>query len=510
MVNALPVSRVLLLCASFLAPQEVRAEWLAEWEAELWHVRRAGNGHAGRKQPSSREPEGKPYAAVRRRRLAIAFCLGAFPDALWLRRNGRRQAPHFIFYAGSAPRCGLGLVIVAAASMLLCCCLPGARKSLLPLPYRDAASLAIISSGGYSASQLPGVRLSDYQSWRTNGGSVFQEVAFYRPAAASVRIADRPETLTIARASQNLFALLNLPSAGSGDLHTSRLMLSYQAWQRLFPGGSDVTGRVVEIAGQPVSIAGVLPQNFWRLPGRMDGWMLEREQGLDALPPNSKGFVLARLRISPLAGGSDGWRSIIVTRSGGEIDRFTCLSLARQSRQPFSIFLFTLFLACVALPATTPLPLGDYPEHGVRLPRSIRARRWIFLAAKFALVAPTVFFCSADLAYGVSAPGSPASFYIQFASSFIGLLFAFRWTLRDQRKRCPVCLRLLSNPARVGQASRNFLAWNGTELICAKGHGLLHIPELTTSWCGAQRWLYLDASWRGLFSDGYVPAGGAI
>jgi len=43
-------------------------------------------------------------------------------------------------------------------------------------------------------------------------------------------------------------------------------------------------------------------------------------------------------------------------------------------------------------------------------------------------------------------------------------------------------------------ASRNFLAWNGTELICANGHGLLHLPALPTCWFPTQRWIHLDAS----------------
>ena len=43
------------------------------------------------------------------------------------------------------------------------------------------------------------------------------------------------------------------------------------------------------------------------------------------------------------------------------------------------------------------------------------------------------------------------------------------------------------------------LAWHGTELICAGGHGLLHVPELPTSWFATQRWLYLDTSWNSLF-----------
>lgn len=54
-------------------------------------------------------------------------------------------------------------------------------------------------------------------------------------------------------------------------------------------------------------------------------------------------------------------------------------------------------------------------------------------------------------------------------------------------------------PARVGEPSRHFLTWNGTELICAGGHGLLHVPELPTSWFSKPRWLHLDASWNSIF-----------
>jgi hypothetical protein len=78
-------------------------------------------------------------------------------------------------------------------------------------------------------------------------------------------------------------------------------------------------------------------------------------------------------------------------------------------------------------------------------------------------------------------------------------LFGLRWILLDQRNRCPVCLRRVTHPARVGLTGRTFLAWNGTELICTGGHTLLHVPAMPTSWFSTQRWLYLDSSWKSLF-----------
>jgi hypothetical protein len=140
----------------------------------------------------------------------------------------------------------------------------------------------------------------------------------------------------------------------------------------------------------------------------------------------------------------------------------------------------------------------------------VRGRRWFFLWSKFVLLLPLVYLASIDAAYGAYPVSSTNAQYIQLTTSFFGFLFGFRWILQDQRKRCPVCLRVLSNPARVGLASRNFLAWNGTELICAGGHGLLHIPEIPTSWFGTQRWLYLDPSWGSLFSDACIPSTGFV
>jgi hypothetical protein len=80
-----------------------------------------------------------------------------------------------------------------------------------------------------------------------------------------------------------------------------------------------------------------------------------------------------------------------------------------------------------------------------------------------------------------------------------GCVFACRWAFNDQRRRCPVCLRLLTSPVWVGDRSRYFLEWNCTELLCPRGHGLLYVPESPTSWFATQRWLSLDPSWGGLF-----------
>lgn len=82
----------------------------------------------------------------------------------------------------------------------------------------------------------------------------------------------------------------------------------------------------------------------------------------------------------------------------------------------------------------------------------------------------------------------------------VGYSILLCWILRDQRRRCPVCVRFLSHQASVGKSSRIFLDWSVTEWMCSRGHGLLHVPGTPTSWFGTQLWLAIDRSWSGLFT----------
>jgi hypothetical protein len=502
LLRSFPVSLFILRCASRLAPGRERAEWLAEWEAELWHV-----WHS-----YSRKSRG----CFRGGQEVTDFCLGAFRDAFWLRWNNPRSIPRRFLRIGSASRCSLSLAMWTSISLLICLYLPGASRAIWPLHYRDADGLVMISSGGYSGTQSPTIRFEDYQAWKTSTRHLFTGVAFYQPILKRVHIAGyRGAELSVGRASDNLFKLLNLsiPPVGanpSNGPYAARVFLSQAAWHENFAGDPHIIGSVAEIAGRRVLIAGVVSQDSWQLPGRVDAWLLEDERHLAMLPLKSRGFVLAHLRTAGSLPRMEGWQYMTVRSEDGGNDRFDCISLAQRARLPFSIFLFTFIVALMALPATTPLPLGEYPRHRGRTPWAGRARRWIFLWSKFVLIVPLVYLTSVDAAYGAHVQSATTAQYIQLALSFFGFLFGFRWILQDQRKRCPVCLRVLSNPARVGQASRNFLAWNGTELICAGGHGLLHIPELPTSWFSTQRWLYLDASWGSLFSDACVPSAGLV
>ena len=482
--------------ASLLVPGRQRREWWREWRSELWHVRHACTPLRGVSWNAERE--------------VAKFCLGAFQDSLCLRGlPGQRRIPHATTL-GSAAQCILWLVGLVATSYGVAQPLPGAALAHQYAHYRDARNLMLIRDARYTDVSVPTISAEQYQAWKRRRQDVFDGFAFYRLTQQPVSRASRTQANgRIAVASSNLFELLGLPIrfavAGGqtpGDL--PRLILTDEAWKREFGGDPHIAGRTVQLGLHTAVVGGVAPPGFWRLPGKVDGWLLVPNADI----AGQMGFVVAHVKPSAEhTRFGENWEMAASTPDGTMGD-FACASLTERTRGPNDLFLFAVFLACLALPATTSLPLGEYRVTSQKLSWSTRLHRWGFLGCKIALLLPIVYFVSLDLAHLRTTLDPLSSEYIQLASSFSICLFGLRWVLRDQRQRCPVCLKRLTHPARVGQPSRNFLAWNGTELICVAGHGLLHIPEIQTSWFDSQRWLYLDPSWDVLFADpGLVSAG---
>lgn len=484
-----------LRSASLLVPAHQRAEWWMEWRSELWHVRQ-----------SCTPEQGISWAAERE---VAAFCFGAFQDALCLRAHfGQRRIPHATT-TGSATQCLLLLASMVALGFVSALLLPGVSAILHQPRYRDAQNLMLIHDAHYSAESVPTISADQFRSWKKRRQEIFDGFAFYQVRKESVSSASHSQTsLSIAHASSNLFGLLGQPMwFASTDATTHsvlpRLILSDAAWKKEFGGDPHISGRLVQVGSNTAVVSGVVPEGYWRLPGKVDAWLLQPDAELAS---DGTGFVVAHLTLSTIhARWGASWH-MSAPKPDGSVDDFSCVSLTERTRGPGDIFLFTIFLAALALPATTSLPLGEYRLPSRRLSWSTRLRRWTFLASKLALLLPIVYLVSLDLAHLRAAIDPISSEYIQLVSSFSICLFGLRWALRDQRQRCPVCLRKLTNPARVGQPSRSFLAWNGTELICIGGHGLLHVPEMPTSWFNTQRWLYLDPSWDVLFAESGLAA----
>jgi hypothetical protein len=484
----------LLRLACLFVPAQQRVDWWREWHAELWHVRQ------------SCAPVG--CASWRGEREVTAFCLGAFQDALCLKRHCREKIRPFANFNGSPAQCVLFLGAVLAASYSIALLLPGVRAERSLLQHPVSRSLVLIRDAAVSDDSAATISLAHYKTWTREKQPFFDGFAFYRVTQELVGWtsastgSQQVAAWGVAQASSNLLALMRQPvqfrqpeSEGSGGI--PGVILSEGLWKREFAASPHVAGRIVRLGEQNARIAGVAPDGAWGLPGKVDAWLLQPES---AITPDRAGYVVAHLTA---LGEDEMWRPrvpITVFNANQSEDDLLGISLDEGMPQPWGVYLFTVILAFLALPATTSVSLGEYSVCSQRPSWWKTFSRWFFFGAKIGLLLPIVYFISLDLAYGPTKLDPACAVYIQLISSFSMCLFGLGWVLRDQRQRCPVCLRRVAHPAQVGQASHTFLAWNGTELMCMGGHTLLHVPGLPTSWFSTQRWLYLDTSWEFLFA----------
>lgn len=474
--------------ASLLTPGEQRTEWLREWRSELWHAR-----------DSSRIDDQITWTGEK---TMLRFCGGAAQDAWALRKlaaENRRPQPAF---RGSAAACLLALCALFAVSYVLSQILPGVRAESHPSLYRVNPNLIMIQDALASNDALATISFEKYKVWKGRPQHYFDGFAFYRLAKENViNRAGATERWKVAHGSLNLFWMLGLPtvlSAVSEDAmgRTPGVILSDELWRKDFGADRQIAGRTVRIGRSEAQVIGVAPVGVWRLPGNVDAWLLESDAANRGV-----GYVIAHLSAAGRAAMSSDRVEIVSLNSDEESEELCGISFAARTKGPWGLYQFAVFLAFLALPAITSVSLGESQFCSYRPSWTNRVFRWMFLGAKIALVLPTVYLASLDLAYWHTTTYSLSAQYVQLISAFTMGLFGLRWIILDQRNRCPVCLRRVTHPAQVGLASRTFLAWNGTELICTGGHTLLHVPALPTSWFSTPRWLYLDTSWRSLFVE---------
>lgn len=464
---------LVLRTAALLVPRSLRQQWLEEWNTELWYVRQ----HA-------------PYRAT-------TFCLGALADGIWVRRNVPPvpgSLPHLLV---SPMRCLLALAAIAISVWALALRLPGSREHLVRSPYRNARDLVTISSPNQFTDPVRTVTVGQYELLKRTTTNRFSSLAWYRPMRAMVKsTSDRMTEWRVAQTSRTLLELLGVTPVSSRNPALPTLLLHEAAWSRYFSRDPGIVGRIVEIDGRKALVAGLLAEEHWRLPGEFDAWLIEEERLITAQSPESAAFVLGRVKPTSVKGRpSKQWRMFVADEKTGDKLWFECRSL--DKRPPMYVHLMIAALALLILPVSVPAGSGRYPSTSCTPRTTLVLRWWLFLVAKLSLVCMISFFGVLVLACILNAPIQPHGW-------LVGHILVLRWGLVDQRKRCPVCLRTLTFPMRVGSLAQIFLAWHGTELTCAKGHGLLHVPEISTSY-SADRWLHLDSSWAALFKPMSEP-----
>ena len=171
----------------------------------------------------------------------------------------------------------------------------GIAKRLLfePLPYRAEEEIAVFWFGGaWTESELAYLRpeMND-----------FTAVAAARPADATLDVDGEPTRLVHGwSASSELFSVLGVsPVLGPGFRPGDDVLgaepvavLSQSLWREL--GASPaIVGQRIEFAGEPHTIAGVMPEGFWFPDPTVDVWFAEQ---IDPQEQNGNYTLIGRMR----------------------------------------------------------------------------------------------------------------------------------------------------------------------------------------------------------------------
>src|SRR5687767_11995694 len=151
-----------------------------------------------------------------------------------------------------------------------------------PLPYTDADRLVMIWDDDVS---LPGFQKffttpADWREWRRHN-TVFTDIAATEPGQVSLSGEGEPEELAGRKVTGNFWSVLGVHAlvgrlfTEDEDLRGARVaILSYGLWQRRFGGSADVVGRKILLNDTPYEVIGIMPREFYFLPGRdIDIWM---------------------------------------------------------------------------------------------------------------------------------------------------------------------------------------------------------------------------------------------
>jgi len=276
----------LVRLAAWIVPADRRVEWTAEWEGELHHSWRT----------AARAGAHGPLARAR----LHARCLGALPDALWLRRHHHGASDMFgldLNYAVRSllrrPAFGTIVVLTLALGIGATTAIFSVVNGVLlrPLPLPEPERLVRLSG-----------EPTDGDREKVGTNSSYLDFVDIRAASTSftglAAVRSWPVTLTggggeplrlrATYATSDLWPMLRAtPVLGRALLASDEradapavTVLSHALWQNQFGGDPAVLGKTLTLDGEPVTVVGVMrpglrltsDTQLWRpaVPGRME------------------------------------------------------------------------------------------------------------------------------------------------------------------------------------------------------------------------------------------------
>ncbi|HEY6274536.1 MAG TPA: ABC transporter permease [Terriglobales bacterium] len=503
---------MVLRAAKWLVPKGQRQDWYREWYAEVWHWAHF-LAESGRLDPGSK--------------LDLArHCWGAFADAAWHRFDQARILRTMDQVPRSARFCLGSLFSLFVLALLLSGFAPTIRSGLRKLPYDHAERVALLHFDGYFAHYHDGTLFKSATDWSRRSRTA-SAIAAYSIQPVSVSLRGEFFDVLSTRVSPGFFELLGSQAARGRLLRTADqhdcggcIVLSHQFWKMRFHADPDIVGKSIVLGGQEKivdkktvvvggtasKIVGILPENFQFLSPEASIWTLPSSDPRASNLADQTGAVL-RLK-----------SGVTVAEAGDEFGQFTkqddssfgyakarVESIQSRARQGTKLYLIVTVLSLAGCLVLASARFAVTRTKRLKLGFRCTLRWWSFLVVKILLLVSVCFVASLELTGrlsvvltgGIHPLVGPSStwFFLVIA------MLSVSWALHDQSRRCRICLKRLGNEASVGAPSYLLLDWWGTELVCPQGHGVLHVPEMSSSWLEVDQWVCMDESWKPLFEE---------
>jgi hypothetical protein len=177
-------------------------------------------------------------------------------DDLRYALRGLRRSPGFA--AAAIGSLALGIGLNSAVFMVV-------RASLFPEPgFRDAS--AVVSLPATDGDHGPHFSWAEFQAYR-DGTTAFQDMAVRRFARFSLATPGETARYVVSHlVTRNYFRLLGVHPILGRDFQAgddAAILIPYTLWQGQFGSDPQVIGKTALLTGRPVTIIGVLPEN-WR------------------------------------------------------------------------------------------------------------------------------------------------------------------------------------------------------------------------------------------------------
>ena len=484
--------QVMIGLAAFLVPPDMRADWKREWMAKVWHQWRFFIGIGAWNGPE----------LIR----LLRDCARAVPDAFSQYRSYPEANKR---WRESVRSPWTTLAVLLAGVVLIGCMTSGfsATRLLFTGASKEESQQVFVWMHSLLGARDKGLPSDVVPAWAQNS-KLLEAVAPFnidrRHLSSSALGGLSPLVIDT---EPSIFSVLQvrpslgeLPNARGSDSRS--LVIDYPTWKAAAGNHRKVIGSFMKLGSEWFPVVAVLPKHFYFLSRQPVALLIHQSMS------SKRVMVVARAK-----------PNIIKTRLYHELVKIAEEScyyfLAGQLRveylshaiwAPVQFFGIAVLVAVLMAVCVCRVRFRNVRRSWTAAYRVATVRKLGYFSVKAGLALllvllaglewsrpqTSILFASKDAASGL--------FLVWFF--IVGAMGVLFWSIADQRARCKECLRLLCSPVRIGCPGCLLLNWSGTELLCSEGHGVLHVPELASSWdIESEQWITLDESWRDLFAD---------